>query len=250
MIENLIVNGASFTEGNSWAKSVADYFKVPTYQNLATRGAGNFYICNSTQEYLANQKFVPEKTMVLIMWTGTGAKDIRLAGDWWYHLQNTYKFGCKTLGIKQDEGDYYLFSAGLTNSWTNHSLTKKIFNWHYKLSDPATICKETLMQFINLENFLKVNNYNYRFIGHANYWNSVIESGHDGNYLLGYFCKDWPIYQTIDLQNWIFINQQQDSLYEFAGAINQLDCTKHPTQLAHRLYADQVVIPNLSIIVS
>jgi hypothetical protein len=247
MIKNLVVNGCSYTEGNSWAQSVNIALTPGHYKNLAQIGAGNFYISNSTIDYLSSNNLNPTETLVIVMWSGTGRKDIRISGEWYYHLKNQY--ACLANAFNDNESEYYLFSGGATNSWITNSTTKKVFEWFYKLSDPVTLCKDTLMHIVNLENYLKVNGYQYRFAGYINQWTT--ETDHSpivGDYSIGHFLKDVPIYKNYNFNNWIFVDQQRNCLGEFASSIGELDATSHPTTTAHRLFAEQIIIPALPII--
>jgi hypothetical protein len=246
MIENLIVNGCSFTDDQShptWATFVAKECGLDnSYYNIAAVAAGNYYICTSTIDFLEREKFNPANTMVIIMWSGTGRKDLSITEEWWYHLMDDYQFG------RNHNGQCYIFSGGLTNSWTQNKNTKKIFEWLYKLSDPTSICHENIINFINLENYLKVHGYQYKFTSYVNYWNPDTESNfNSGNYSIGYFLNDQPIYQNYDFLNWFFINDQRDCLAEFAKNLNALDNTGHPTTKGHYEFAKNIVVPHIKL---
>lgn len=245
MITNLVVNGCSFTEGNTWAQSVNATLKPNNYKNLARRGAGNFYISNSTINYLSTSNLDPANTLVIIMWSGSGRKDIRISGDWYYYLDKKYSYQAKS--FNGDESEYYLFSGGLSNSWMSNSTTKKVFEWAYKLSDPVTLCKDTLMHVVNLENYLKACGYQYWFASYVNQWSAIIDhSPLSGDYSVGHFLKDTPMYKNYNFDNWIFVDQERNCLGEFAAGLGQLDNTGHPTGIAHRMFAEQVIIPVLT----
>jgi hypothetical protein len=247
MIKNLVVNGCSYTEGNSWAQSVNITLSPDHYKNLARGGAGNFYIANSTIDYLCSSNLTPAETMVIVMWSGSGRKDIRISGEWYYYFKNHYPYQAKSFnGI---ESEYYLFSGGLSNSWLSNPTTKKVFEWAYKLSDPVTLCKDTLVSIVNLENYLKANGYQYRFAGYVNQWSESIDhSPLSGDYSIGHFLKDVPMYKNYSFDNWVFVDQERNCLGEFAMSLGKLDDTSHPTNTAHRLFAEQVIIPALTVI--
>ena len=246
MIKNLVINGCSFTadqKNTTWASVLANYFLDIEYYNIAAGAAGNDYICNSTINYLEQQQLDPGNTLVLIMWSGTGRKDLNVAGEWWYYLHDDYPHG------RRHGEQYYLFSGGLTNSWTTNKTTKKIFEWLYKLSDPTTLCQNSMMNFLNLENYLKANGYQYRFTSYVNYWDPATESNFNaGDYSIGYFCKDYPLYQKYNFSNWFFVNDRKDCLAEFALQLNELDYTSHPTIAGHTMFAKQIVVPLLDTI--
>jgi hypothetical protein len=155
------------------------------------------------------------------------------------YLKDSYPIGCN-----QDDKNYYIFSAGLTSSWKTNKTAKQIFDWSYKLSDPKILCLDSLLNFINLENYLKVHGYQYKFTSFLNFWNPQVESHHQtGDYSIGYFCKDLPIYQNYNFSHWFFINDQFDGLSEFAENMNELNATGHPTVIAHKKFAKEIVLP-------
>ena len=247
MIKNFVVNGCSFTddvEGNTWATYIDNEFKFENYTNLAHGAAGNFYIANSTVNYLESTNLNPSETLVIIMWSGTGRKDIRISGEWYYYFENQYNWRAQSQ--KGNESEYYLFSGGLTNSWLTNPDTKKIFNWAYKLSDPVSLCKDTLMYIMSLENYLKARGYRYRFSSFVNYWSTSQDyNKFTGDYSIDFFLKDDLVYQNFNFDPWIFVNSDRDCLAEFAESIIELDSTIHPTESGHQKFAKQIIIPHL-----
>jgi hypothetical protein len=244
-MKNLVVNGCSFTDDRhitTWASMLAKKFPNISYHNLASGAAGNDYICRSTINFLASNQLDPAETLVMIMWSGTGRKDMNMPGDWWYHLSQDYPCGRNC-----NDEQYYIFSGGLTNSWTTNKLTKQIFNWSYKLSDPTTLCEDSMLNIVNLENYLKAHGYQYRFTSYVNYWHTEQESNFSaGDYCIGYFCKNYPLYTNYDFANWFFVNGNRDCLAEFARDLGQLDETSHPTTLGHQQFCDEVVWPQVT----
>lgn len=239
MIKNFIANGCSFTAetmlGNSWASFVGKEF--PFYHNLAHGGAGNYYIASSTIEYLETKKHNPRETLVGIMWSGIGRKDLLISGEEYYRLRKDY-FAC----VKELNEQYYLLSGGLAHSWQQHPETKRLFQNIYKLIDPVSVCRETLFEIIKLKGYLESKGYRYFFTSYFDYWNPDIESvTASGDYSIGHFCHNLPIYTNIDQStNWI-----TTYLGNFAQDSNRLDHTVHPTTNAHQLYASEVVLPFL-----
>jgi hypothetical protein len=200
-------------------------------------GAGNRYICNSTIQFLENQNFNPAETIVIIMWSGPGRIDVDLSSEWWNYLYEKHPYG-KNLNNQH----YYLFSGGI-NGYGPTDI-REIFNWGYKLSDPHTLCSDSLMYFINLENYLKIHGYQYRFTSFVNYWNPMNESSKITNqHSISYFCNNYAIYQNYKMTNWFFVNDQRDCLAEFSMDINELDHTAHPTAEGHRKFTEKIVLP-------
>lgn len=237
----MIVNGCSFSDDKqrpTWATYVKDRFEFEIYENLARGAAGNFYICDSTINFLESAGLDPQETCVIVMWSGTGRKDLRISGDWYYHLKKNYRYLTQA-DSKNDS--FYLFSGGLTNSWFENSDTKQIFNWLYKLSDPQSLCMDSFTHMIKLENYLQNHNYHYAMTSYVNYWQG--ESCHgSGDYSIPWFLKDHNIIKNYTFDQWFFVNQQKDTLFEFANNLAQLDNTQHPTALAHQQFADEIVV--------
>lgn len=235
-MNNLVVNGCSFTsdqKGKTWATFINDKLKLANYYNLAQGGAGNKYICDSTIEFLESKNFIPQETLVLIMWSGTGRKDLHIGGDWYFYLRDEYPYLCQ----KNNES-YYLHSGGLTNSWMQNNFTKKVFANLYKLADPYSLCVENLLFFIQLESYLKCKGYKFAFTNFYNIWNPTVESTPVGDYCIAHFCTatPTPIYNNLNFNNWIFLDKNKTCLGDFARRINQLD-NYHPTELAHKKFA-------------
>lgn len=247
MIKNLVVNGCSYTEDRSrksWAVHVKERFTIENYKNLATAAAGNFYIANSTLDYLESADLNPSETLVIIMWSGSGRKDIRISGEWYYHFNDKYQWGAKS--YNDNESEYYLFSGGLTNAWAGLPEIKSIFEWAYKLSDPISLCKDTLTSILFLENYLRNHNYHYRYASFVNYWQDQCESNQfTGDYSIPFFLKDIPMYQKFNFDPWVFADSERNCLGEFAQKLNEMDSTVHPTTLGHQRFSEDVIIPHL-----
>ena len=93
----------------------------------------------------------------------------------------------------------------------------------YKSADPFTLCKESLLNFLNLQNYLEINGYRYRFTNFINFWDPTIESTVQGDYSLGHFAKNMEIYKNFDFTNWFFIDDLKNGLYEYAKKVDELD---------------------------
>lgn len=242
MIKNLVVSGCSFTSAftdtygdvPTWAHNVAEICNIKFY-NLAHRGAGNSYICNSVIDQLESGIFDPEETLVIVMWSGTSRRDIRVSQEYWDKLDYLCKF-------KSTENNYYVGSGGTGNAWQDNKSTKALFEMQYLSSDPVTLCSDSIRNFKNLENYLTTHKYKFKFTGFYNMWKSdVNESTSDvGEPLFGKYAKEF------DLSNWFFIDENRNSLWEFAKQRNMIDETGwHPSIKCHELFAENIVIPNI-----
>lgn len=243
-IRNLVVCGCSYTDDKNyttWASILSRHYPNINYHNIAAGGSGNDYICNRTINFLEQQSFNPAETLVLVMWSGTGRKDIKVSGEWWYHIQNQYSYTSR-----DDHENYYVLSGGLVNVWTTNNTTKQMFDWPYRVADPRLLCQNSLMNFLNLENYIKVKGYKHRFTSFANYWEIESESNFlAGDYSIGAFCQDDPLYQKFNFSNWFFVDHQKNCLAEFSRDAGELDGSGHPTELSHQKFFNQIVLPEI-----
>ena len=253
MIDNLIVSGCSFTELNdeytSWSEIVGKHYNIKNYVNLGMGGAGNFYIANSVRDYLEFNQPDPASTLVLIMWSGVSRVDAKVSKEWWNLLEKqAYPFKAQQNYFNQDLGidehNYYVFGGQGGGSLTKNDIIKNIFSWTDKVSDPETVCKTSLVEFVNLENYLKTHRYNYRFTSFLNYWKPADIEKY-GELSIGLNAQQTAMYKNFDFSNWFFINDKQDCFGEYAQQRNQLDNTNHPTGECHWAFANNIVIPTL-----
>ncbi len=224
LIKNLIVNGCSFTyeTPTSWATTIQKYLEPVYYNNLAFSGAGNTYICNGTVELLESIKLPPNETLVIIMWSGIGRKDIRISNDWVDQFEFT------------NHG--YLFSGGVGAGWTHNKVTRQLFEKWYSLSDEESMCKDSVVHFKLLESYLNLKGYRYLFTSYFDYWLSTKFNWISGDICIPYSFKEY----NYDYSNWI-----TPCLGEYAYNKNGLDKTFHPTQDCHQQYAEEIILPFL-----
>jgi hypothetical protein len=246
MIKNLIVSGCSFTDNryhHTWANFVADLLRPSVFVNLGRSSAGNTYISHSVIDCLARNAYVPTETLILIMWSGPDRHDLLVSGEYWHLVQN---YTCKT--DLSDPDGYWIFSGGRSNSWLDHVETRKLFGPHYTTVDPFVICTRSLLQMSLTSSHLNQLGYRHAFMSYVNYWNSDLSCqsvGH-GDFNMSFFCQNLPIFQRMTFANWIFANDNKDTIYEFCRDRGLLSQDKfHPSMMAHKLYAEQVVVPYL-----
>lgn len=251
MIQNLVVNGCSFTSLNrdykSWSEYVADELNVTTYKNLGMGGAGNHYIAQGTIDYLEHADLDPAETLVLVMWSGPSRKDKLVTEHWWNHIKNNnYPFGAQFVSenYPNEEHNYWVFSGGAANSWNYNPVVKELFEIDYKTTDATIMCKESLVHFKRLTDYFSENKYHYKFTSFLNYWKPSFVVDY-GEYGLDHHCKHIPLYQKFDFSNWFFTDNDKNTFGEFATSINEIDGTNHPTGIAHEQFATKFVIPSL-----
>ena len=121
-----------------------------------------------------------------------------------------------------------------------NNFTKKVFANLYKLADPLGLCIENLLFFIQLESYLTVKGYKFAFTNYFNTWNPSVGSTPGGDYCIANFCalNFTPIYNNFDFKNWIFLDEENTCLGDFAIKIDQMDESYHPTLVAHQKFAD------------
>jgi hypothetical protein len=219
---------------------------------LAQAGAGNKFICDSTITLLETQNVDPANSLIIVMWSGVGRKDLHISKTWFDYLKEDYPFLCeewipteevikygKEL-VNNNVHSYYLHSGGLT-CWSEHKETKKIFNELYKTSDAQSDCIENLLFFIQLESYLKQKEYKFIFTNYYNVWNKEGELSGNDDYNISYYCSGMPIYDNFDLNNWWFIDSEKNCLGDFASNLNYLDSDEfHPSEVGHAKFADMI----------
>jgi len=241
MIKNFIAGGCSFTSDTqntkkTWATVVGQEFSF--YKNLASGGAGNYYISSSVIDYLESTNLDPNETLVAVMWSGVGRKDLLISGEYYFWLKKDYPF----LASTTEQETYYLFSGGVAASWLDNSETREAFKGSYKFSDPQSLCNESLFEIIKLKGYLESKRYNYVFTNYFDCWMPDKESGHGGDYSIGFFCKDTPMYQNLDRTHY-WVN---NFLGNYAEERSQLDNTWHPTDECHTSWANEVMLPYIN----
>lgn len=243
MFTNLVVGGACFSTGAvSWVTQVTDELGIKNCVNLSEGGAGNQYISRSTIDYLDHAGLDTQSTLVLVMWNSPGRRDVTVSKEYFDRLVYGPK---KNLNI--GEIGHWVFSGGLTHSWLNRDETKKIWEHHYtNTMDPVNHCKDTLDCIDNLYNYLTVHGYQFRFMTYVNCWQEDRPDTVGPDYSIAHYSGHLPSFKKIDFSKWIFINNQQDGLFEYAKQHRELMADKfHPTELIQQQFATDFVVPNL-----
>ena len=132
-------------------------------------------------------------------------------------------------------------------SWQTKKISRNIFNNLYKITGIKDLFMNSLRNFILLEGYLKQRGYTFLFSSFINYWNTVEKNYvlHKGEYNLGYFCKNEPIFKNFDFSNWLFVNDNKDTICEFSWdpVLSQGDL--HPRDEMHQRFAQEVVLPRV-----
>jgi hypothetical protein len=245
MIKNLIITGCSFSEINNagiptWADYVSQHVSAEYYVNLAKSGAGNFFIADSLIQCLLTEKFDPAVTLVLVMWSGPGRKDITVSEDFYSLLPEHRRMA--------RYGTYYAYSGGITRAGAPPVLTS---TWDalYKLSDRKTMSHDTLRHMVNTRIFLEHHGYHYKFMSYVNYWQSCPDYVSKGlDFSIQYHNESDPLLNMLGDQ-WIWADSGKTCLYEYARNNSLFSPDDfHPNTHAHQQWAEKFVIPNLESI--
>lgn len=236
---NLYTVGCSFTYAQlrGWPKMLADKLQQRGIEvNLSNQGhpgAGNTYIGHKT--VLDSHFYKPD--LAIIMWSGLTRKEITVdhSDETVMAALSDYKDYVRWSGVNTS----YIFSGGIRGSWMWNAVTKDIFNNLYKVSNNRTMAQDTLMNILNLQNYLKQNNIPYIMSSYMNYWTDEdlvgeLDYGIRKYEDLNYLCDQ------IDFTKWAFINSKKDGIYELAKMTpNGLqEDGFHPEYNVHEMWAD------------
>ena len=255
MIKNFVVTGCSFTQSLGWAQEVVEtvkqnYCHSLNYTNLATSGAGNFYIADSLAYFLTKNNLDPAETLVMVMWSGVSRKDITVSDDF-YSMVNS-----PASSAKQDLV-HYVISGGQIGSWQSEVMfprsssfkwfLRPIFENLYKSSDEASMAHDTLSAMIRTKDFLEHRGYHYKFMSYVNYWGT--SPGHISNNLdfnIPACVPDHPFLNALGDQ-WIWADDNKNCVYEYAKELNLLEPSDgfHPTKEAYKRFTKEFIMPNI-----
>lgn len=251
MIKHLIANGCSFTEDTDshtpWPRVTADHLRISSYHNLALGGSGNYYIATSTIEYLESHDFIPEETLVLIMWSGISRKDWMISQSWADYFRRSYNHvPQRNYFVRNAPEDivYYLCSGGHVGSWLEDSQVSTFFHPLYRVSSPETLCKESLHLFLHLQNYLLVRGYKWAFTTFMNLWYlSVVDQG-ETDFRIG--SKAYSLTRDFDFSHWFFTDDNRNGFAEFALQYDANETVDgHPSELSHARFAKEIVLPSI-----
>ena len=240
MIKNFIASGCSFTHGagHDWPSVIAEKYNPAWHRNLAMPGAGNYYIAESIIQCLNNERFNPEETLVIIMWSGYYRLDLQVTEeffnmlDHYPHKKRIYK-------------NNYVFSGGQMGGWQNDQLLGDIFKSLYKVLDHEILANQTLNHMLRTRLYLEHHGYNYKFLSFVNYW----QDSKDLISRQDYSMKQWQsnLYeQVIEHPNWIFTDVEKNCFYEFSKLHGLLSHDKfHPNEKAYKKFAHEIILPHI-----
>jgi hypothetical protein len=222
----ILTSGCSFTY-NAWPK----FLEGHQVTNIGFPGGGNKYIADSIIHELSQNHY----DLVLVMWTGLTRLDLPVTKN--IKLFDDYPHGHEIGPVN------YIFSGGLVGSWTSHPISKLLFENIHKIMEVDDLMLMSLLEIIKLQGILKGKNLNYYFMSYVNYWKSPDE-WIDDRYHKG--IDSYPILvptiKEIDFDQWIFLNNCKDGVFELAKNMNQFqEDNWHPNDVVNKLWAEKIL---------
>ena len=236
-----MIGGCSFTQTPvnhlNWSVYLRNEIPGVNYINHARSGAGNNYIADSMIKHLLSAQPDPRETLVMVMWTGVSRVDFNISSE--YH-DSLIDWNSK----ENSNHTRYVYSTGVAGDWP--SLPKSLFKEVYKAMDNRALASNTLFQIVSLRNFLENHGYTYKFMSYVNYWQDSPEwYSPNLDFSITHYAQGDPLLYDLGEQ-WIWVNERKDCLYEFAKSRNMLlDDGFHPTQQAQEMFFDQIVKPHI-----
>ena len=174
----VLCNGCSYTWRTNqrfrqdkirWPELLENKFPQHEFTNLAHLGAGNFYIKESSIDYLKNNKV----DHVLIMWSGFSRYDIEVTQEQYDILNTGKKYRCKS------SHNLWVSSGGNSGAWKNWSyyepnindIIADCFNDYYDNVNWLQHYADSLQQIIDMQQYCKSNNIAYTFMNYRNHLN-------------------------------------------------------------------------------
>ncbi len=270
---NILVNGCSYTwqtyqidrnDKIRWPEILNDKYPSFNFTNLAHLGAGNFYIKESTIEYLENNHI----DHVLIMWSGFSRYDVKVTKQQYDILNTGKKYRCKSMH------SLWVSSGGNSGAWKNwhyyepaiNKVIKECFKKYYENINWLEHYANSIQQIIDLQNYCNDKNIKYTFMTYRNHWNKShkdiqkkkfnvdIEEqfsfGANGEPYMCDFEQLNSIIPEIDFTKWCFIDNEMNGIWElalqFPGRSGTYDDGDHPATNTAELFVSKYLAPSLN----
>ena len=235
----LFTVGCSFTysQERGWpymlSKKIKDKHGIEVeLVNNGMPGAGNTYIANQIP---LDSGYRRSPDLAIVMWSGLTRKDILIDRTNTDVVNALDGYGyVRWASAKTD----YVLSGGIVGSWMGHPTTQELFGPLYKMSNNRTMAQDTLLNILSLQNYFKQNNITYIMSSYVNYWTSA-ERVADIDFGIGQYADLRYLVKKIDFDQWAFINDNKDGIYELAKQIDDIqEDGWHPDFIAHEQWAD------------
>jgi hypothetical protein len=167
-VENLLLSGDSWMAGKKWHEEIFDCRQVT---NLSVRGSGNRYIAQSVMRHIVDN---PGLDFVFVNWSGLNRIDIPLP-----------------LGVRTEYTDPEAENrtTGTSRYWTNImapwrdrqvkiQIEERLVRLMYQEKGYTSVKDQSLLNIINLQDFLKVRQIPYLFCFMYDYANKDFDHSH------------------------------------------------------------------------
>jgi hypothetical protein len=224
-----LTSGCSFTSGQ-WEEVLNNHFQ---HYDMACPAAGNKYIADSVIHKVNQDNY----DVVLVMWSGLTRLDVPVTDITYFN--NYFSKSNESLSA----GTRYIMSGGAVGGWTENPMAKLLFENTYKFTHYQDLALLSILEMLKLQNFLKAKNIRYYFMSYMNYWNQPKEwlSGNLDQGLNNYPALN-DLLREIDWSNWIFLNNNKDSVYELALQNNDFcDDNFHPGTSTQKQWGEIVL---------
>lgn len=238
--KHLVVSGCSFTHNNwheshcIWSNTLAHWAQM-TIDNLAIPGAGNTHIKNSVIVHLEKNKPDTNKTLVMVMWSAPERID-------WITDKNSSKFREKYPYSYDYTQNNELTLGG--NWWANKAESHLIQTLieYSKYQSASSLALNSWIQIQDLENYLKVNNYEYYFLSWFNFDDPI----YDGNRWINFDQELTQLGLSLSKQQWLATGIDK-SLGQWAANRPEYlwDDKLHVLWQGHEAWLAEVLIPEL-----
>jgi hypothetical protein len=248
-IKKIITGGCSFTEGETWAKSLYDLCKQNypgvLLENTALTSQGQELIQKKISQDLIEslKEYKPEEIAVVVMWSSTERKC--------FYVNNPYIISTDLKNVWSDnrnpicdlKNNSNPTAAWYTCNW--HDLehpqyTTNIVKTHFSLvKDSSYAVHLSLENIIFLQNLCKVHNVKFYQMFYMDYPLEDIETYKDHE-LVKYLYDQFDYNSIVDKKSIFTYLKELDNeeLYFRKDA--------HPTKEGHELWFKQVLLPYLT----
>lgn len=223
-------SGCSFTAG-CWEEQLNKHFK---HYDSAYPGAGNKYIADSIIHLTSQEHY----DCVLVMWSGLTRLDTPITNHSYFgNYFNQSLLGQTAANTK------YIMSGGQVGNWLNDPMAKLLYENIYKFMSFQDLALMSLLEMVKLQGYLKSKNIKYYFMSYINYWNQSQDWTSPN---LDQGLNNYPILndtiKQIDFDQWIFLNDNKDGVFELAQSNNDfLDDKYHPGATTQRIWGEFIL---------
>lgn len=231
-LQNIIVSGCSFTYNNhetsavTWPYYLRDLGGFDQVYDTSMPGAGNYHISNSLIWALESDQLDPEKSLVIVMWSGADRDDYITPSS----NINEYPFG-----FNYSKNVSSAITGGSHPAAGGNTLESARHFFATKTNESRSI--ENYLYITNTWNYLQNNGYRFVFL---NWCDSDLPSRAPNHFDIK---KHLPTQARKNLENMIV---SVTDPYEFALKNDLLwDDDFHPSPTGHLTWTKTILLPKL-----